>query len=152
MKLPGYIICAAVCVVMMSSCGGSDSVSVAMAEAEFVAGRHESAGVICDSLIQGPAFADLSVDELCRLSVLMSQLAEYEDEEANMALAAKCMQAAMLQNADSVMSFVHSLPADEQSRTLFLRQLTRMIDPSCDHEGQAARLSAVKDSINEFSE
>lgn len=119
---------------MLSSCGGNSYNSVASAEEEFEAGRLSSAQSLCDSLILGPAFYNLSVDELCRLSMLTSRLADTKDEDTNLALAARCMQAALQREPDSVLIFVHSLSADEQSRTLFIRQLARTMDPSCEPE------------------
>ena len=127
-----HIIAAAIAAAVISSCGQIGDYSVETAENEFQAGRYESAQTLCDSLILGQQFSDLSIDELCRLSMLTSRLADLCDEETNMALAARCMQAALQREPDSVLIFVHSLPADEQSRTLFIRQLTRTVDPSCE--------------------
>lgn len=145
-------LCALFSVIMLSSCGGIGGDSVEAAEEEYASGHIEAAQAICDSLVLGSDFAGLSVNELCRLSVLTSRLAEHDNEDVNMALAAKCMQAAMLQNADSVLAFVHSLPADEQSRTLFVRQLTRMIDPSCDNVEIFEENYTDPDSITDYSE
>ncbi len=121
-------------ILMMTSCGGHSYNSVTTADDEYDAGRLASAQALCDSLILGPAFDGLSDDELCRLSMLTSRLADTKDEDANLALAARCMQAALQREPDSVLIFVHSLSADEQSRTLFIRQLARTIDPTCEPE------------------
>lgn len=140
-----HIIASAIVAAVISSCGQIGDYSVETAESEFQAGRYESAQVLCDSLILGQRFNDLSIDELCRLSMLTSRLADLSDEEANMALAARCMQAALQREPDSVLIFVHSLPVDEQSRTLFIRQLTRTVDPSCEPDTVTA--TANNDTI-----
>lgn len=128
------MLAAAMAAVALTSCGNHAYNSVAVAEDEFEAGRLASAQSMCDSLILGPAFKDLSVDELCRLSMLTSRLADSKDEDSNLALAARCMQAALQREPDSVLIFVHSLSADEQSRSLFIRQLVRTVDPTCESE------------------
>lgn len=117
---------------MLFACTGNSLSPVEQAEEEFASGRYGAAQSMCDSLILGSEFSSLTVDELCRLSILTSQLADLSDDDANMALATRCMQAALQREPDSVLAFVHSLPADMQSSTLFIRQLTRTIDPTCE--------------------
>lgn len=143
---PKHIITAVITAAVISSCGRIDDYSVETAENEFQAGRYGSAQTLCDSLILGQRFNDLSIDELCRLSMLTSRLADLCDEESNMALAARCMQAALQREPDSVLIFVHDLPADEQSRSLFIRQLTRTVDPSC--EPDSVTITVPNDTID----
>ena len=138
--------------IVLTSCDNQGDLSVATAEDEYSSGRLQTAQAICDSLVLGSRFSDLSVDELCRLSLLTSRIAEQTDEDTNMALAAKCMQAAMNRNADSVMTFVHSLPADEQSRTLFVRQITQMIGNSCDPDTGEIVITAEPDSFPNYTD
>lgn len=111
-----------------AACGDVGGNSVDMAERDFAEHRYASARQICDSLILGESFPTLSVNDLCRLSVLMVKLADHSDEEANFALAAKCMQLAMERDADSVADFVQTLPIDEQSQSVLIQQLTTAIE------------------------
>lgn len=120
----------AVTAAMMTACGRKTDISVSAAEDQYDSGRYAVAQTMCDSLILGEDFDALTVDELCRLSMLASRLADRSDEEANMALAARCMQAAIDREPDSVLLFVQSLTLDDQPRSLFIRQLTHTVDPS----------------------
>lgn len=112
----------------LTACSGEIHDSVTSAENDFEAGLFESAKSICDSLVSGDRFNGLSVDELCRISVLMVKLAEHADEEDNMAMAAHCMQAALSRDADSVFSFVQALPVDQLPQTVLIQQLSNSID------------------------
>lgn len=112
----------------LTACTGEIHDPVTSAENDFEAGMFESAKSICDSLVSSDRLDGLSVDELCRISVLMVKLAEHGDEEANMAMATRCMQAALSRDADSVFSFVHTLPVDQQSQTVLIQQLSNSID------------------------
>lgn len=116
-------------VVLFSSCVSKSDDIVTIAEEELAAGRVESAQALCDSIVAGPQFDRLSVAQLCRLSLLASHLAEVSDEVSDLALASNCMRVAMQRDPDSVLVFVHSLPADDQSRSLFIRQLSGTLDP-----------------------
>lgn len=123
------LLAAAVMTAAIAAC--SDDLSrdtIGRAEEAFNLHNYTAAQNICDSLISGPHFADLTVDELCRLTILTSRLAEQSDEESNFALAARCMQSALRRQPDSVLHFIQSLPADEQSTTLLIQQLTRSLD------------------------
>ncbi len=102
--------------------------TIGRAEEAFDLHDYTAAQNICDSLISGQQFDKLTVDELCRLTILTSRLAEQSDEESNIALAARCMQSALRRQPDSVLHFIQSLPADEQSTTLLIQQLTRSLD------------------------
>lgn len=106
------------------SCGNNPRPTVEAAEQEYDAGDFAVAQTICDSLTCGDNINALSVDELCRLSMLASRLADHNDEETNMAMSARCMQAAIDRQPDSVEIFIQSLEADDQPRSLFIRQLT----------------------------
>ena len=115
---------------MTTACGHKSDATVAAAEEKYRSGSYSAAQSLCDSLVLGKNFDELTVDELCRLSLLASRLADHNDEEANMALAARCMQAALDRRPDSVRLFVDSLSVDDQTRSLLIRQLTHTVDPS----------------------
>lgn len=99
-----------------------------MAEADFDNGHIESAKSICDEIIADGNAEQMSVDRLCRLSVLLVKLADHGDEESYIALAARSMKTALARDADSVRIFVRNLPVDQQAQTVMLQQLTDAID------------------------
>lgn len=118
--------------ILVAACSGDTRDTVSLAEQDYNDGRYEAAVRVCDSLILGQSFPSLSVDELCRLSVLMVKLADHSDEENNFALAARCMRAALERNPDSVAEFVQTLPVDEQSQSVLIQQLITAIDHPVD--------------------
>ena len=123
------LLAATVMAAALAACSDDNSRdTIGRAEEAFDLHNYTAAQSICDSLISGSNFSDLTVDELCRLTILTSRLAEQTDEESNIALAARCMQSALRRQPDSVLYFIQSLPADEQSTTLLIQQLTRSLD------------------------
>ncbi len=87
------------------------------AEIDFANGHYAGAQQLCDSLILGSGFNKLNVNELCRLSLLFMRLAEnHGDEEANTALAARSLEAAMTRNADSTIMYLGQAPVEDQAR------------------------------------
>lgn len=80
-------------------------------------GRYATAQELCDSLILGPSFGNLSVNELCRLSLAFMRLSENtSNEEANTAFAARSLQAAIERDSDSTIIFLNSVPVEDQAR------------------------------------
>ena len=61
----------------------SDRDPVTRAETFLDEGRYNAAQSLCDSLIIGDSYCNLSVDDLCRLSLVFVRLSEQADEEAN---------------------------------------------------------------------
>ncbi len=109
-----------------ASCSGSNEVSpVDDAELAFENGDYPEAQEICDSLVLSPESADLSIDRLCRLSLLLIRLSEnYGNEESNIALAARSLQIADERYADSVDIFAESLPVEDRGRLSLLRAIS----------------------------
>lgn len=110
------------------SCNNETADPLSQAESDYEMGLYSSAQSVCDGLIASDEFERLSVNELCRLSVLMVKLADHSDESSNMAYASRCMQAALKMQSDSVIEYVRTLPVDEQSLTILLQQLSRSLD------------------------
>lgn len=115
-------------ILLLAACVGRLSDPVAEAEYEYSVGDVDAARSICENLLAGTRADSLSVDNLCRLSVLMVKLAEHGDEEASMVAAARCMQTAISRDSDSVAAFVRALPVDEQAQTVLIQQLSNSID------------------------
>ena len=111
------------CILSFTGCGGG-SVSrdpVAEAERSFADGQYERAQMLCDSLLQGPEFERLDVDRLCRLSLLFMRLAENSaDNDANMALATRALDAALERDADSTLLVLNNVPVEEKARVAIL--------------------------------
>ena len=112
------------------SCGGdSVSDSVGYAEEAFNDGRFAKAQALCDSLVLGNSFSELSIDQLCRLSLLFAKLGENgADDEANTAFAAYSLRRALTLDKDSVSIFTHSLSMDDQARFMPLTVLAAPVD------------------------
>lgn len=155
--MPGYIRLNIFAVVAISVIAGtfaacsdshSDRDPVARAETFLDEGRYNAAQSLCDSLIIGDSYCNLSVDDLCRLSLVFVRLSEQANEEANYAFAAKSMQAAVRRDADSVEVFIENLPVDERSQTLVLRQLSNQLDNAAQqdiHDDYVDSVETVED-------
>ena len=95
------------------------------AELAFENGDYDEAQEICDSLALGTAGSSLSVDRMCRLSLLLLRLGEsYGNEESNIALAANSFLQAKDRNADSVEMFTATLPVEDRARLSLLRAIS----------------------------
>lgn len=117
---------------LLTACSGLESKSVETAENDLSEGNFESARLTCLSLSSDENIDGLSVDQLCRISMLMVKLAEHGEEEDCMAAATRCMKTALTRDTDSVFSFIHTLPVDEQSQTMLIQQLSNSI--GCTYE------------------
>lgn len=119
-------------VVVLAACSDSQKLTVDMAEADYMERHYDSARDICNELVNGDNFDRLSIDQLCRLSVLLVKLSDCNDEDSDIALAAKCMQEAMNRNADSVRFYVEAMPVDERSQSVLIQQLITAIESPVD--------------------
>ncbi len=89
---------------------------LADAEQAYAAGSYAEAQKLCDGIATGPDTTRLTVEQRCRLSLLLLRLAEnYGNEEANTALAARSLEVATDRSADSVALFVNSLPVEDRA-------------------------------------
>lgn len=103
----------------------ADDVNRDLGKAEYALdnGDTDDAGKICDKIIN--AQTTLNVAQLCRLARIYVAMSESGDEQdANLATAARCLEAAIETDADSVAAFMRSLPTEEQGRIAMLSYLT----------------------------
>lgn len=123
------LILAAIAACLVSCGGGTPSDPLESAEEAFNDSRFAKAQALCDSLVLGDSFSGLSVDQLCRLSLLLAKLGENgADDEANTAFAAYSLRRALTLNKDSVNIFTHSLSMDDQARFIPLTVLAAPVD------------------------
>lgn len=94
------------------------------AEEAFKIGRYAMAQLIADSLAIGSSFDKLDNEDLCRLSLLFARLGEVAgEEEANIALAARVLEAATARDSDSTAMFISALPPDDRARILIVETI-----------------------------
>lgn len=120
MTLVGLGLCAAT---ILQACGGGapGRDPLGEAESEFNAGNYASAQQLCDSLLLGESLTALSVDQLCRLTLLFMRLGDSAgDIDANTAFAARTLKAAVDRNADSTLIFLNSIPLEDKARLAIL--------------------------------
>lgn len=94
------------------------------AEEAYKIGRYAKAQIIADSLAIGSSFDKLDNDDLCRLSLLFARLGEVAgEEEANIAIAARVLEAATARDSDSTIMFINSLSPDDRARILIVETI-----------------------------
>lgn len=104
--------------------------SEAIADNDF-----EHAQIICDKLAQYVAASDtaaISDEQAGKLAMLYMILSDQNDEDENVAVAAKCMKYAYNLSADSLHAFSASLTLDEQRHFELLHRITVSIDNPVD--------------------
>lgn len=124
MKHIFYAIAILVAASAIAACGsrsGEYTEAVEGAETAFSQGRYAKAQAIVDTLVSGDDFSNLDAEHLCRLSMIFMRLSENSTEpEVNVALAARCIGAAMMRDSDSTMAVVHRMPIEDQARAMML--------------------------------
>lgn len=116
-KLLPFIILVIVLGQFVSSCTGgvaSEAALLSDAEQEYLQGRYTAAQKLADSISAGD-MNSLSVEDLCRLSLLYVRLGERSDEESNMAGATRALDAAAMRDNDSTMAFIESLSVEDRA-------------------------------------
>lgn len=109
------------------SCSSSPSVTDNLegADRALAIGDYESTQSACDELVHSSGFNDMSVDQLCHLSVMYLKLAERAPERGNTAQAVACFRKALAISPDSVSIVLSSLPVEELQFTAILRSLAK---------------------------
>ncbi|MDE6196370.1 MAG: hypothetical protein K2F91_00715 [Muribaculaceae bacterium] len=119
---------ALLCVCLIQGCAGtgSDVSPLEQAEHAVANGRYAVAQELCDSMILGDRFGSMSVEELCRLSLVFMRLSENNTsgEEANTAFAARSLQAAIAADADSALLFLKNVPVEDQARAALITAIS----------------------------
>ncbi|MCM1067382.1 MAG: hypothetical protein NC418_07410 [Muribaculaceae bacterium] len=123
----GILMCAAA----IQACSHPDSKLPPLARAEqaYADSRYSQAQLLCDSLILSPQYSELSVDELCRLSLLFMRLGDSAgDIDANTAFAARTLKSAIERDADSTLLFLNTVPVEDQARVAILTAINEAHD------------------------
>lgn len=102
----------------------SQTTLLADAELAYSQGHYDHAQIIADSIAAAGNLQRLNVDMLCRLSLLYMHLGERSDEEANIANAAKTLDAAALRDNDSTLAFIRALPVEDQARFMLVEAVS----------------------------
>lgn len=133
---------------VMASCGGMVSTpGAALDRAEHACDGEQylAAQAICDSIVENCPTDSLSVRDLCRLSLLLMRLAEFNNaaEESNTAAAARYFHTAVGRNSDSTAMIVNAMPPEAMSRLLILS----IISETSSRRDSIPDLEMVTDSI-----
>ena len=101
------------------------------AEEAFAHRQFSKAQHILSSLADSPDFNAMSVDELCRMSLLCMRLGEAQpdSDEADIALAARVYITALRRNSDSAVAFINAVDIDDRGRAAILRALAAANHP-----------------------
>lgn len=108
--------------IMLQACGTSTpAASVEQAEDALANGHYEAAQTICDNLVGSPDYEKLTIDELCRLSIVYVKLGENTDNtDANIVAAARSMQKASDRDADSTALFIDAVSVEDRARVALI--------------------------------
>lgn len=113
----------------LASCGdGSIDRSIDAAENSLANNDYAEAMGICNRIAERDSMNDLTINQLCRLSMIYMQLSENRDEDVNVAMATRCFHLAMEHDADSAASFYNNIPVDNQHWVHFLNALNKVLD------------------------
>lgn len=104
---------------------------VDIAEEAFAAHRYAKAQQIVDTITLGSAADYMSVDELCRVSLLFMRLAEVQPDidEANIANAARAYTAAVARDSDSAVIVMSNVDIDDRGRAALVRAIAAAQHP-----------------------
>ncbi len=102
----------------------SHATLLADAEMAYSQGHYDNAQLIADSITAAGVLERMNVDMLCRLSLLYMHLGERFDEEANIANAAKTLDAAAARDNDSTIVFIRALPVEDQARFVLVEAVS----------------------------
>lgn len=117
-----------ICVLLLSACSsGVNTTDVAEIEQMIAEKDYESAQSMGDEIIEGNDLKTIQVIDLCRLSICYAKLSDNQQQEDNMAKAAKCFKAATEINADSVATFITELPLEDVQYAMLIKTLTGSI-------------------------
>lgn len=123
------IITLALCVM---SCGSATSDDITVAEVAVAEADYDTAKKICDDIFAAHNDSTLSVNDLCRISIVYMKLSDIADEDENTALATQCYRLAIGTSPDSARAFYHSLPIDEAQHVEVMATLEQWIDGNRD--------------------
>lgn len=112
-----------------ASCRGLDygGDPITRAEALYLDERYDQVQAACDSLVTPARIQSLSVDQLCRLTLLFIKLADHSAEDDNIAMATRCYRDANERSADSVVAFLQTCTLDQQSQLVLLSRISQSL-------------------------
>lgn len=117
---------------------------LAIAEEAFADGYYAKAQQIADSMVLGTSMSNMGASELCRLSLLFMRLGEVGGEDnANIAFAARVLEAADRVDKDSTDAFIAALPVDDRARLV----LAEAVAEGSRHKIEADSLTVGSDSL-----
>ena len=115
--------------VTLSACGESSiDRSIDAAENSLTNHDYGEAMDICNRIAERDSMNSLTVNQLCRLSMVYMQLSENRDEDVNVAMATRCFHLAVEHDADSATLFYNNIPVDNQHWVHFLNALNKVLD------------------------
>lgn len=124
-------------VLMLSACSGDvDTFKIAEIEQMIAANDYEAAQSVCDNIVEDEDLSAVQVRDLCKLSICFAKLSDRQQQEENMAKAAKCYKAAMEQNADSVNAIMAELPVEDVQYAMLLKNLSGLMGAPIDIEAE----------------
>lgn len=131
--------------IAVAACNGNSIIgskpTVADAEAAYNATHFSHAQEIVNEIATEAALKDMSVNELCRLSLLIMQLSEVQGEDlGNMAYAVSALDAAISRNADSTAAFIQQIAMADRARVALLSAISNAYHADVD--------SLLNDSIS----
>lgn len=111
---------------MLSGCSGYNiDKNLSAAETAMANNDYAMAQKICNSIADKDSLNDLSATQLCKLSIILMELSEHNDEETNVGMATNCYHKALELHPDSALKFYQSLPSERESLVHMLWVLDR---------------------------
>lgn len=147
-------------ILMLGSCGESESVAERISSAELALANENVSATreLCGEILKQKDRPGMEAKQMARLSILYMQLNERTDEPEDVELAVQCFREAFKINADSAQSYYSSLPVDQDKYAMTLATIVHTLDNpreipadhDCDPaEADADDLRAIEaDSIN----
>lgn len=120
-----------------TACSGNSIIgskpSVADAEAAYNATHFQQAQEIVNEIATEDALNNMSVNELCRISLLIMQLSEVQGEDLdNMAYAVSALDAAISRNPDSTAAFIQQIAMADRARVALLSAISNAYHADAD--------------------
>lgn len=114
------------------SCRSATSDDITVAEVAVDEADYNTAKQICDDIFAAHNDSTLSVNDLCRISIVYMKLSDIAAEDENTALATQCYRMAVSTSPDSARAFYRNLPIDEAQHVEVMATLEQWIDGNRD--------------------
>lgn len=121
-------------IALQSCIKNSDNISpIETAEVAYANGKYVDAQELCNDLANEESSARMSVDELCRLSLLLIHLSEVNGEDDdNAATAARLIETAINRSADSTATFLANAPVEDRATLALISAISDGINNPVD--------------------